>query len=149
MPPSSPPFPIWLVALIPLAFFIIFPLFWCFVVWLISQFSGWSRLAAHYAAKSPPEGKVWSGQFGMVGVASYKGVLTIHAGPAGFYIETPWLFRTGHPRLFIPWADIHDLQFSRLFWGREMAGFAIGYPKLGSMRLPAEIIREAPVPGSN
>ncbi|WP_038159181.1 hypothetical protein [Verrucomicrobium sp. BvORR106] len=92
---------------------------------------------------------MWSGQFGMVGVASYKGVLTIHAGPAGFYIETPWLFRTGHPRLFIPWADIHNLQFSRLFWGREMAGFAIGHPKLGSMRLPAEIIREAPLPGSS
>ncbi|WP_265595201.1 hypothetical protein [Verrucomicrobium sp. BvORR106] len=57
MPSSSPPFPIWLVALIPLAFFIVFPLFWCFVVWLISQFSGWSRLASTYAAKSPPKGR--------------------------------------------------------------------------------------------
>lgn len=142
--PAADAPPAWLWVLVPLLFFTTFPLFWCFVVWLISL-AGWRQLGATHAATSQPEGRLWLGQYGMVGVASYKGTLQIHVGEAGFFMETFWPFRVAHPRLFIPWADVQNLSTSRLFWGREVAVFSVGVgsSRLVTLRLPAAIFREA------
>ena len=45
---APPPINPWLWVLVPVLFFTIFPLFWAFVVWLISHLSGWQRLAKVY-----------------------------------------------------------------------------------------------------
>ena len=141
MPEPAPPSP-WLWLLVPLLFAVIFPLFWCFVLWLISQM-GWQRVAASYAATVMPEGRVWSGQYGMVGLASYKGTLRIQVAESGLFLENQWPFRIAHRRLFIPWVDMHNIHIGGFSLFREMASFEVGSPKIATIRIPAEILREA------
>lgn len=122
-----------------LGFLIIFPLFWCFVVLMISRMGDWHRLAAHYAAGDrAPSGTVHNGVFGMVGKARYKFALTVHTAPDGLFLETSPLFRIGHPRLFIPWnavtgrdtRQIQQWQTTVLTIGQPIAGrIALALPQ--------------------
>lgn len=146
-PEASIPLPLWIVALIPVAFMIGFPLFWCFVVWLVAVFSGWRRLAVVYGSRQAPEGRPWWGQSGTMGLGRYNHLLQIHTHETGLWLETTWLFRAGHPRLFIPWSDLHNITFKpfpfrKPFWGRETVSLEVGSPRIATLTLPAEIIRE-------
>src|SRR5262245_11207025 len=100
--------PLWLLILIPLGVLIILPLFWCFVVWMISLFSGWQRLAERYRAQQPTSGKQWFNQYGFVNQARYGNALNIATNDAGVFLEMMPLFRLGHPRLFFPWSVLHN-----------------------------------------
>jgi hypothetical protein len=84
--------PIWVVVLIPIAFFIIFPLFWFFVTWINRQVGGWSRLAKRYRTSDEQKGKVWNGVQGSVGLISYRGVLRCVTNEHGLSIRPVALF---------------------------------------------------------
>lgn len=133
---------LWLIPRIALTFFIMFPLFWCAVIWLNSQLSGWGRLAQHYRTDRIPSGKKWSWQYGMVGWIGYNGVLTLTANAEGLFLETLWLFGFGHPRLFIPWRDFHDAKVGH-FWFRRQVHTKVGLPTLATLRLPAVAFEES------
>lgn len=47
---------------------------------------------------------------------NYNNCLTIGASPAGLYMAMPWLFRIGHPPIFIPWNDVTVSRAKVLFW---------------------------------
>ncbi|MDA8634526.1 hypothetical protein N9L71_12305 [Verrucomicrobiales bacterium] len=93
---------IWVIVLIPIALFIIFPLFWCFVMWINRQVGGWSRLAKRYRTSNEPKGKVWNSVLGSVGLISYRGVLRCVTNEGGLSLRPVALFRLDHPELFIP-----------------------------------------------
>jgi hypothetical protein len=133
--------PAWLLPFVLIAFAIIFPLFWCFVIWLISQLSGWQRLAQRYRALQPPSGKVWSWQYGMIGWAGYNGVLTLTANAQGLFMETLWLFGFGHPRLFIPWQEFREVKVENYFFRRQVRA-KVGFPPLATVRLPAAVFEQ-------
>jgi hypothetical protein len=127
---------------IVVAYVVLFPLFWCSVIWLIAQFSGWARLAQRYRATLSPSGKKWTWQRGMVGWAGYNGVLTLTANAEGLFMETFWLFGFGHPRLFIPWRDFREAQIQRYFFYRQVKT-KVGFPPQATLRLPAVVFEES------
>lgn len=140
-PPATTP-PSWLPFAILGAFLVVFPLFWCGVVWLIAQISGWPRLAQRYAAGNRPlAGERAGGVRGMIGGASYKGTLTLHFNAEGFFIEVMPIFKIGHPRLFIPWSEITGWQPVQLFWWKS-ARLSVGNPVLGTITLPLDLVQK-------
>jgi len=79
---------------------------WVGACYLIGAMGGWNTLAEHYRNKSDFQGELFRFNSGKLGMAGYGGCLTLGASPHGFYLETLFLFRFGHPALLIPWEDI-------------------------------------------
>ena len=100
-------------------FLCLFPVFfvmmWGFVLFLLAQLGGWSRLAQHYQAQTDFTGKKWRFKSGRMGLTNYSACLTIGANNSGLYVAVLPLFRVGHPPLLIPWADITTSK-SKSFW---------------------------------
>lgn len=136
--------PPWLVFAIIGGFLVVFPIFWCSIVWLLSRFGGWHRLAARYATDRSPSGKRFGTVTGMVGGTSYRNTLTDHLDDGGFFLEVNPLFRIGHPRLFIPWSDVAERTSRNVFWWSSER-LAIGRPRIGTVTLPTEVLAESPV----
>ncbi len=134
--------PFWVVILIPFAFLIIFPVLWCFVIWMMSHIGGWSRLAKSYRTDREPNGTTWHGVQGKIGLASYKGSLTCTADDRGLFLEPSLVFRFAHPRLFIPWSDFHKISRQRILWFTFVKA-RIGDPPVGSLALDAKIFEES------
>lgn len=125
--------PVLFSLLIAAGFCIVFPLFWCFVVWLISRF-GWARLAKHYAVARPPSGAAQPVMCGMVSASTYRGVMRFQPDAEGFYLWTSIFFRAGHPPLYIPWSDVTAGPFesNRRY---QFFVFKIGDPLIATLRL--------------
>lgn len=124
-------------------FAIVFPLMWCFVVWLLSQIGGWSRLARRYTAGDRiVSGQRFNSVTGMVGGVSYRHVLTVHLNTEGFFIEPFVLFRIAHPRLFIPWGEVTARSPFRVLWWQSER-LTIGAPKVGTITLPVDVLSQA------
>lgn len=143
MPPTTneTSSPAWLPFAIIGGFLIVFPLFWCAVVWFLSEVGGWRQLGRRYAAGDRPiTGERFSGVVGMVGGVSYRYVLTLHVNTEGFFIEVMPLFKVGHPRLFIPWSEISErIPFRVLWWKGER--LRIGQPVITTITLPANLLK--------
>lgn len=92
----------------PLAFALLFIPGWLVAGLLVSATSGWRELGSVYRHDEPPvSGSQWRGISGqMRGAMTYRNVLTITADPRGLWLSVMFLFRVGHPPLFIPWDDI-------------------------------------------
>ena len=91
----------------PLNFLILFLLIWILACYLLSIWGGWSRLAGDYRTDADIDGSVWRFQSGALRYGlRYNGCLTIGASPSGLHLRILFLFRMGHPPLFIPWSDI-------------------------------------------
>lgn len=136
----------WLmVALIIIVWPVFFIVLWSGIIFLMSVLGGWRRLARRYRTTEKPVGsKSYPFVSGMVGIARYKRVLTITIADEGMFIEIRWIFRIGHPALFIPWQDIHDARKITLFYW-EYVGFEVGSPVIARMRLPSQVFDATPV----
>ena len=124
------------LALLPI---VVFPVFWCLIVLLLSYVSGWQRLSRVYASDVPPHGKAFFRQSGGVGVASYRNCLTVQVAPEGLFLSVPFIFRIGHKTLLIPWHAIHSQETVRFLW-LEAVGFQVGEPSMGRIKLPRQIL---------
>jgi len=145
MTPS--PDPVWLIPAIVLGFAVVFPLFWCFVVGLVSHIGGWSRLARRFpedprTRTANREGTTHHGVSGRIGVASYRHVLTVRTTPEGLHLSVMPLFRSGHPSLFIPWSAVRERHPVRLFGGALAERLFVGDAswRLPSILLPARVL---------
>ncbi len=110
-----------------------FPVFflavWIGVHWLISQISGWSRLARQYRCSDSYLGS-WKGwQYGYFRGCGYKGCLWVGVAADGLHLKTgPWIFfRAFHPPLRIPWSAIksvepHNYWFVKTFLVELLSG---------------------------
>jgi hypothetical protein len=93
--------------LIILAFFVIFPLFWSVIVYLISRLGGWGSMAESYPTHEPHAAHCFPMQSAVLRLsANYSGVLKICADDQGLYFSVMFLFRPGHPPFFVPWEEI-------------------------------------------
>lgn len=100
-----------------LGFLIIFPLFWCGIVYLISFF-GWQRLAESFATHQPmPPGLQTAS--GMINLSRYNFTLQLKADDRGLWLKTMPLFSPGHKPLFIPWSAIEQYEGGEGFWGYQ------------------------------
>lgn len=87
----------------------IFILFWLTANIAISYISGWAALAELYRSDDSFEGERWQFQRGQMRYAMrYNNNLTIGADQRGLSLSILFLFRAGHPALFIPWSDITE-----------------------------------------
>lgn len=134
--------PVWVIVLIPIAFAIVFPTFWCFVFWILSHVGGWQKLATRYRTRETPAGKTFSGLQAMVGFVSYRGALECTTNDEGFFLRPSVLFRFGHPLLFIPWSDCEFVRRSDLLWIKWVK-LRVGEPKAGTLTLPLQVFEES------
>jgi hypothetical protein len=122
-------------------FFVLFPMVfvmvWCSVC-LILSLSGWRRLARRFPARTAPSGTPFKVPRGKVGIASYKGCLTVHSSSDGIFIIVSPVFRLGHPPLFIPLKELNNPRVYKFFsW--ETVVFDVGSPRITSLELPKQI----------
>lgn len=82
-------------------------LLWTVIIHGISFASGWRVLAQRFRLQQPYSGPRWPLQSAVMRrFASYNGALTVGADGMGMFLQPMLLFRSGHPALFIPWAEI-------------------------------------------
>jgi len=91
----------------PFYWAIFFLVFWLLLNFIVSRLTGWAQMAAHYRNAGDLPEKVWRFQtittrWGM----GYKGCTNVGADSRGVYISFGFLFRFGHPPIFVPWGDI-------------------------------------------
>lgn len=97
---------------IGLGIFAAFVAFWLGMMFLVAVMSGWRVLAEKYGlpeGERMPEGKTLKWRSAALGgrfPTNYKSCLNFTATPLGLGISPALIFSTGHPPLFIPWADI-------------------------------------------
>jgi hypothetical protein len=106
--------------LFPLILLIIFPLFWCGVVYLMSRM-GWNKLAEHHQTdlERPNNAVLTSGT--LRSIINYSGMLYLGSTEDGIHLSVMKLFSVGHPSLFVPWDSIQDLgTFSMLLRYRSI-----------------------------
>lgn len=100
-----------LIGLIPIAFVVVFVVFWQTIVWLIGQIGGWRGLAQHFATDRQLTGDsfgwktVWIGWLG-----SYRSSVNIIVSYEGVYLRPIFFFRAGHPPLLIPWEAVTSIE---------------------------------------
>jgi hypothetical protein len=91
----------------PEIFFVAFVGFLILLFMVIARISGWTTLATFYRLSGPFNGECWRFQSAqMRWKMGYNNCLTIGADESGLYLSIFFLFRLGHPNLFIPWGDI-------------------------------------------
>jgi hypothetical protein len=90
----------WLVA-------VLFPLLWIGVIAAIGVLSGWRRLGMRYREERPFHGNLWRFQSGrMRWGMGYNNCLTVGADGLGLHLSLLFLFRVGHPPLFVRWQEM-------------------------------------------
>jgi hypothetical protein len=105
----------WLPILIALGFLVVFPLFWMFISLVISLW-GWHWLARQYPEPGPFPGAYQTWRSGMVGLSRYNHVLHVGANAEGLSLRVMFLFRVGHPPLFIPWEEVISASRGGIFF---------------------------------
>jgi hypothetical protein len=118
-------------------------MWWVFVLWLLSELSGWRKLAAIFRAQHPPSGRCLPMQGGWVGDTLYTGCLTIYTSDEGLYVSIWPIFRFRQPPLLIPWSAIHNRREKRWMLSR-LVQFDVGAPPISTMRLMPTVFRDAP-----
>jgi hypothetical protein len=110
----------------PLFFILFFICLWIFISFVISFIGGWRELGKYYRSTNPVEGKKWTWQSGSFRYStSYNHCLNIAANEEGIRIAVSFMFRIGHPPLFIPWAETRARQEKFLiFWKNTRFTFA-------------------------
>jgi hypothetical protein len=134
--------PVWPLLVIVGGFIVVFSLFWCFVIWLLSHISGWQRLAQRYHTLRPVTGKRWSWQYGMIGWIGYNGVLVLTANGDGLFMQTLWLFSFGHNVFFVPWHEFYEAKIVNIFFMCQVRA-KIGFPHLATVHLPAAVFEQS------
>ena len=120
------------------AFAVVFPAFWCGVVWLVGAM-GWRALATRYPADAPATGQPLGLTSGTIGGANYNGALKVSVEREGLHLAVMALFRVGHPPMLIPWSEITSVTQKNALWARWYT-LRIGTPHVATVRLPGRIV---------
>lgn len=118
----------------PISFLVLFPLLWCGVSFLLAYLGGWARLAARFRAVDAPSGKRLVMQPGQIGMVRYSSCLTLHLAEDGLYMAVFPLWRIGHPCLFIPWNEFHNLRRTKSLFV-DFVKASIGSPPITTVVL--------------
>ena len=117
---------------------LLFLALWLVVSFLIAVFGGWRQLSRSYRASSDFMGERWRFRsISMRWATGYNNVITIGADPTGLYLSVFFLFRFGHPPLFLPWTELSALR-SRHFFVRVVTLSASRHPEV-PIRVPARL----------
>ena len=105
----------------PLALLAFGVFFWCSTLFLVGALSGWVTLAQKFRLASPFTGPTWGGQSAyMRWMSHYGNCLSIGADATGLKLAVFFLFRPGHPPLFLPWSEISVASRSKFLFFRRV-----------------------------
>jgi len=68
----------------------------------------------------------------------YNNCLTIGGSPDGFYLAIFFLFRIGHPPMFIPWREI-KIKRKKIMFGLKMLEFRFNHLSAIPLMIPARL----------
>lgn len=77
-----------------------------------------------------------------VGWSHYGRSLTLTTNADGLFMESFWIERLWHPRLFIPWQEFHHATIKDRIW-RRMLEVQVGTPSIAALRLSPEIFERS------
>lgn len=90
---------------------------WAGIGVVVSLVSGWRSLAERYRTEREfPEHKRRMQSAQMRAAANYNNILTLASDAEGLYMGLTINMFPGHPRLFIPWADVEVDEPKRMLW---------------------------------
>jgi hypothetical protein len=100
---------------------VVFPFFfvgmWIIAGYWVALTSGWRLLAKRFRLQGTFTGQKWTMQSArMRWLSQYNNALTVGADSTGLFMATMFLFRTGHPPLFVPWSEITGVREARLLF---------------------------------
>src|SRR5690606_18991084 len=78
----------------------------------------------------------------MLGIVTFRSALECTVGEGGLFLQPAYLFRFGHPLLFIPWTDGYELRRSSILW-LPLVRADIGNPRLARIRLSARVFEQS------
>jgi hypothetical protein len=125
------------------AFALLFAGVWVGVCLLLANVGGWGRLAAAYRADAPQAEAAeasYRRQSGAIGWVNYNSVLRLDVCPSGLRMDVPFFFRIGHPTLFIPWSEFHDVAEQQVLF-RKFIAASVGSPEVARVKLPLDVWR--------
>ena len=125
-------------------FIALIPAMWCFLSWLISRLSGWSRLAKNYRSTAPIEGESARMRTGRIGPVTYHSCLSFRVSDEGLRIAVAFPLRLGHPPLYIPWDQIHHIQEDPILYSHKIK-VSVGRPTLARVTLPGWVRYRMPM----
>lgn len=92
---------------LPIFIITVFIAHWCAVVWFISRYTGWARLAKAYPQAQPFRGKKHHfGCLKMKGMGGYNNCVVYGADDQGIHLSMWPVFRIGHPAMLLPWQEM-------------------------------------------
>jgi len=98
----------------PLLWFVGFLCWFVFVIFIISRF-GWRKFSNKYGYTSSSALSRIGLISAKVGKANYSNCIILSANDTGFEMKAVLLFRIGHPRFFIPFKDIKNIENKKTF----------------------------------
>ncbi len=125
-------------------FIALIPAMWCFLSWLLSRLSGWSRLARQYRSLRGIDGESAHMRTGKIGVVSYHSCLSFRVNDDGLRIAVAFPLRLGHPPLFIPWDQFHHVAEDPIMYSHKVK-VSVGQPTLVRMTLPGWVRYRMPM----
>ena len=125
-------------------FIALIPAMWCFLSWLLSRLSGWSRLAEHYPASQGIVGESAHMRSGRIGAVHYHSALSFRVNDEGLRIAVAFPLRLGHPPIFIPWEEFHHVTEDVIMYSHKVKA-AVGRPTLSRLTLPGWVRYRMPL----
>lgn len=133
-------------------FLVLIPVMWCFISWTLSRVSGWNRLAECYRETGQPvesdssEIEVESAHMrsARMGAIHYHSMLSFRVSDSGLKISILFLFRLGHPPLFIPWDQMHHVEADLHIYSHKVK-LSIGKPTIVRAMLPGWVRYRMPI----
>lgn len=106
-------------------FIVFFPILWVAISFVLSRISGWHELGEKYSRINFVSGEKWRFRSARLRHSvSYNNCVIFVANREGLGISIFFLFRFGHPPLFIPWTDISIQKETKFF--RKALCFMVG-----------------------
>jgi len=127
-----------------LLFAVLFPLGWCFTLFMSSWGGGWAALASKYRAVDESTGRRFLFQSATLGRVNYGMCLTIVLGRDGLYLKVFPIFRFWHPPLLIPWSEFSEVREKRVLGLWRMVEMRVGTPPIATLLLPLNVIEQRP-----
>ena len=94
---------------------------WCGISVLMSFLSGWWELSRNYRSTTIFDGTRFRFQSASMRLGtSYGNCVNLGVNQNGLYLSVLFLFRLGHPPLFIPWPDVSTTKKRFLFFFKQV-----------------------------
>jgi hypothetical protein len=106
-------------------FYVVFPIIWIAICIILSRMSGWHKLAQKYLRIDFVSGEKWRFRSAKLRYSvGYNSCVNFVANREGLGISIFFVFRVGHPPLFIRWTDIAISKETKFL--RNVIRFTVG-----------------------